>query len=998
MNRKAYRFALVSALTMLCSYLPTGITDSDAIAPPVYVPAPYVYPEDTAQATHVVRYDLCIIPGVSIVFRTGDLSQSWADPQMHLLKSVGGNYQEVAYDDDSYDGVNAYIQLNTLPGSGSCTNYRVLVRARSNASGGNGGATFKLYVGTGQFSSGTFPLGGYTLTLNSDNALSSTDTLTTVRVNEGASESMLYRFEWDGDHYKYAAYNSFSEFGPGTATISGSSASRNQFVVATPYSTSRQGPIRIVRNDGVDSDGDGLANGAELAIGTCYSSTGCAAVDPKDTDGDGIRDGYEFVGKASELFPQEFPRWGADPLHRDIFVEVDRQSWDSDDDSVTEIGPSVSETALQYAAERFDAISVLNPDGDYGIHVHFDVDHPCSNELGDLDGVPGDDDGITSVCGMYGGANFATSPQNVHPFDLADANLSFSRKNLFRWALSTDFGSGQGRAPGSIIYFNGNGGLSVGAVIAHELGHNAGLQHWGAPAGPSANRMPHYPSMMNYNYSYQLNGSIENVLFSDGARAALNPSSLSETSYSPGSDVSFLTGAPFFFDTQPGFPNRIDWNRDGDFDSSVQAQVMSAPFKADYGGSDLPTLQGMDDVAGGVTDVGPGAANALATAPNGSNYKANWIVINGANDNRLYRKLQFTDGPYAGIQTNWAASSNIHRSDSEPEVVSFDSKVYVMAVLATGSLAIGKHAASGAASYSYLAPPAGVTFSSVSGAVRGGTLYLIARDVDTQILWASSTSDGSSYSTWQKTVESGDDLLSRVQPGLATGPDGNLNLFIKKFELGAEDNRLVHYSSSNGVSWALVEVAPESGNCRINGKPGAAWSPHLDANGTRLPSGNGAFRLWYTVQGDSCGGFNSQHRVSRGESNSSSGLGANFSLGPWHYSPLKIEPSTGTGNCHVDETPLAGSAVVDTGDRVEAIVVQIGNATNCPDNLVTIPNAFGIVDIDYPDTNDEQIIADSLCDALWPGQPCKCNDLSSSCSALASYEDVECNWDIPYTP
>jgi hypothetical protein len=74
---------------------------------------------------------------------------------------------------------------------------------------------------------------------------------------------------------------------------------------------------------------DGLGYELESALGTCATRTStapgvsCAAIaDPRDTDGDGISDGLEAaVGIGGDDLP--LPLWGADPRHKDLFVEVD---------------------------------------------------------------------------------------------------------------------------------------------------------------------------------------------------------------------------------------------------------------------------------------------------------------------------------------------------------------------------------------------------------------------------------------------------------------------------------------------------------------------------------------------------------------------------------------------------------------------------------------------------------------------------------------------------
>jgi hypothetical protein len=93
-------------------------------------------------------------------------------------------------------------------------------------------------------------------------------------------------------------------------------------------------PVRLVRNDralaGHDPDGDALGSELEKQIGTCSTTRevvgnwDCSrSVDARDTDGDGLQDGVELLGSLTGAPYQLLPRWGANPLHKDIFIEVD---------------------------------------------------------------------------------------------------------------------------------------------------------------------------------------------------------------------------------------------------------------------------------------------------------------------------------------------------------------------------------------------------------------------------------------------------------------------------------------------------------------------------------------------------------------------------------------------------------------------------------------------------------------------------------------------------
>ena len=111
------------------------------------------------------------------------------------------------------------------------------------------------------------------------------------------------------------------------------------------------GRFRVALDDwyDADTDHDGLSDSIEAQLGLCDGKvasipSSSAAVgfpcstweqvlshtntsDPRDTDGDGISDYAEVLGSdrggSSSDADQTFPLWGADPRHKDLFIEVD---------------------------------------------------------------------------------------------------------------------------------------------------------------------------------------------------------------------------------------------------------------------------------------------------------------------------------------------------------------------------------------------------------------------------------------------------------------------------------------------------------------------------------------------------------------------------------------------------------------------------------------------------------------------------------------------------
>lgn len=117
-----------------------------------------------------------------------------------------------------------------------------------------------------------------------------------------------------------------------------------------------------------DSDGDGLVDARERAIGT--------DPDDPDTDGDRILDGWEVAGET----PGGAKLPDADPLRKDLYLQVD-----------------YGETVRPFsAAERrqirgtFARMNVSNADGSEGIRVHVVDEAPRGGNLGrtvEIDGT-----------------------------------------------------------------------------------------------------------------------------------------------------------------------------------------------------------------------------------------------------------------------------------------------------------------------------------------------------------------------------------------------------------------------------------------------------------------------------------------------------------------------------------------------------------------------------------------------------------------------------------
>ena len=329
---------------------------------------------------------------------------------------------------------------------------------------------------------------------------------------------------------------------------------------------------------GADTDGDGLSDALEAQLGTCASASGsvpgveCADLaDPRDTDGDGLWDGWEVLGfdyafaagggTLIEHLP--LPTWGADPRHKDIFLEVDFRRLDQAENLANtdqRMTPAVARAmAAVYAdtattdglSRTVHAVSVNNPDRRPGISLHFDI--------GTAPETPAD----STLYGDWGGHNAVDAVQDslgVFRPQAAGAwrqQLRYGREGIFHYVMGYNGGGGQcaqGVACGFNMLDSGN--------AAHEFGHSLGLDHNGPLGLHEPNCKPNYPSLMNY--AYLLSGFLE---FSDGSKVpTLNNHALVETGAIDPANGRLLTALRTRFlyriDSTTG---SVDWNRDNVF-------------------------------------------------------------------------------------------------------------------------------------------------------------------------------------------------------------------------------------------------------------------------------------------------------------------------------------------------------------------------------------------------------------------------------------------------
>ncbi|MGZ5449132.1 MAG: hypothetical protein ACXW5U_14060 [Thermoanaerobaculia bacterium] len=553
-------------------------------------------------ATVVSEYAIDLTASTRVIFRTENLSPGSA-PVLHLFDAGGS---EVSMNDNGGPGLAARLAY-TPPVAG---NYRLLVRSRTMEAAG----TCDVTMNDASWQSAV-AFGGWQTTLEQ---LRAGEMLETVKMPNGAKGAhLLLVLKADGVGAAIRAYGNGTT---GAAAVSLPAALGNRIVVAGVNRRGSAGAVRLVRNDkginGHDVDADGLGDELEAAIGTCSALSGIAgnfdcsqATDARDTDGDGISDGWEVLGRRGVSPHQPLPLWGADPRHKDLFVEVDFMQR-SPGEAERLMTPA---HALKFAAyygdrigpadplrQAYRAAILRNPDHESGIRVHLDI------------GVDPISPADATTFGDWGGHNVIPPVQNssgawvgARYQDAWQEHLLPARHGIFRHAPVPAGGGGSNTEN----WLSFSAGIDQPWVLAHESGHAQGMGH----SGPSkvtgvvdVNCKPNYPSMMNYAYQ-----TLENEIgFGDGLTARpLNNAALRESRAVPPGDSSYLDileeSFEYYVDRDSG---DVDWNRDGEFaaeGTSVRAYANYAPTS--IGGCEF-TKYNVMQVPSGVTSVSPAIA------------------------------------------------------------------------------------------------------------------------------------------------------------------------------------------------------------------------------------------------------------------------------------------------------------------------------------------------------------------------------------------------------
>ena len=231
-----------------------------------------------------------------------------------------------------------------------------------------------------------------------------------------------------------------------------------------------------------------------------------------DTDGDGLADSWETNGYDHDndcVIDVDLPAMGADPLHKDIFVEMDYMQ---SPPSSSFVSYQPRQEAIDLVIEAFANAPVSNPDGQTGITLH--VDHGKEAIMNPLTGQKWGNLSQSNAILLF---NIAPPPQDSYPEVRAD-NFLEARNPIFRYGIAAHkvgesplhtecmpglLGWGDEKSNSMIVYYGAHTGgypsiFEEAIAFMHELGHLLSLKHGGYD---SRNAKPNYLSIMNYSFA-----------------------------------------------------------------------------------------------------------------------------------------------------------------------------------------------------------------------------------------------------------------------------------------------------------------------------------------------------------------------------------------------------------------------------------------------------------------------------------------------------------------
>jgi hypothetical protein len=497
--------------------------------------------------SYVHRQTVWLSPGYNYNFETANLSGG-SDTIMYLMGAAGT--QQIEKNDD-YASPNRASKISLTPFTGAAGEYDIIVVAYSNSTAGTCDLQFNGYPWVNGIK-----FGGNHVYLSSQPGYLSK--IHATGKYGGPTNARLLGFDGSGNLREINDHDThgmplMAQLNPGVAYT--------RVIVGTADAT-QEGPMWLVVNDAYDDDdGDGIGWRAEQqmctcdrrTISSCGKSCGSSEVTSLlDSDGDGLWDHWEVfgiqirAGDSYTLVDQDLPRWGADPAHKDLFVELD---WTSIVPGGGGFGPGSpgSVARMQESYGTITAGSLSNRDGVGGLAVHLDIGAPHGGEC--TSALCGDWKGASQVLvGPIGDGGVGT------PYCAPnDAEFTPTRRGVF---IRNRPGGGQSCGTGSPFFTVAN---TASFGLAHEMGHALGIEHGGRDL---VNSKPNYPSLMSYLFNYIEGG------WSRGTRPALSAANLCESNglqTTTCAEIAYLKLRFGYYLEKIGGSAYcgVDWNHDG---------------------------------------------------------------------------------------------------------------------------------------------------------------------------------------------------------------------------------------------------------------------------------------------------------------------------------------------------------------------------------------------------------------------------------------------------
>ncbi|RMH36523.1 MAG: hypothetical protein D6689_22370 [Deltaproteobacteria bacterium] len=916
------------------------------------------------------------------VFTTGELAPATADTVLVVTHESGAWW----VNDDCAAGERRSCVTTTRDGG----RFDVTVYA----AGAGAGGTAQVALDGAPLVEGTVPFGGTAIDVDLP---AGEYAVHTVHVVDGADDTVLLAFGADGAPLSPLADRSFDDAAGAVYALAPGAR-----VVVGAYAPSTAGCTDVIINDCTgetpdrggcsrDRDGDGLSDPLEAELGT--------DPDRHDSDGDGLFDYYEVIGRRADGAVEALARYGANPLRRDLFLELDRTPGAAEPDE---------RTIRSLAAVLLDLPNLVSPDGSTGIQVHADIGAPCPN-------LPG-------VCGDFGGVDvfFPDTDDNSVSAYVSDPkrvrqHMSPARRGLFHYGMLTAGGGGQSGVGTTTLWAqfseSDKRARYPAVFIAHELGHSLGLQHWGASVeGGAINYQYAYPSLMNYAFQWGIPGATcGDSRFSRGALPTLDPTRLVERAVAPGVDKSQLANWPALLELAGA--DDVDFNRDGRIDDAPVVFDV-APTYVTYGGSD----DWPDQVrAGPIGARVPTGGGALVVVPHDERgvRATTFAVFPFDHLGEVYPEVSMRTDTVGGDDGEWSRWSGGRPLPGgglpygEVAAASAGDRIVVVFPDAAGALWYATlDPARGVLSEWAPIPgwPAGARARTASAAAIAGGVTVVFRDLDSggaewdgDVYLARLDQDG--WSAWERLA-----LPSWTTPGIVEGPDGREYLAFVDSTGGFDGTiRFAYRAAGTTEPWTVV---PE---------PTVVWSTGFDVAGLaprRRTRVNLTFLPYHTAGEPSPEPF----------ADGSGTLAVFWTKGPadedgrgaWYVRRAYVEgyidregPAFAARDVkwraqsrwrpYLDDSVAVARRFID----VVAAFPQVGGDAGCH-RLVPIylPHASGTplgTGIAQRDTDDAAIIADTMCTALWQldyggAAACVCDGgLSVAC---APAPDAEPDWPV----